>query len=190
MSDKTTNPQPSTNAATPEVQTPPSSRVALIVLTACFCIISVVGMSFIYSFWKNIDAKMAVGRSAAFAAFMAGVHIVGYRLWKRQFVQEQAERQRLQATPLALAYTPAIKSAMIQQVIFFILAVLMLDMGLTLHITVIAIMAFWFAFGVIIFRRPRSPTKGDIRFIRYGFLLIFVVVFMVGPFVWHALGRM
>ena len=80
--------------------------------------------------------------------------------------------------------------ALLQQGIVVILALLMLDGGYTLNATIIAIVAYWLAFGIIVVRRPGLPTRGDIRLVRYGFLLIFFTVVVAGPIVWRALGRL
>ena len=72
----------------------------------------------------------------------------------------------------------------------FILAALMLDGGLTLNAAVIAVVAYWLAFGIVLFRRASSPTRLDMLLVRYGFLLVFAFVVMIGPFVWAALGRL
>ena len=52
---------------------------------ASFAILSVLGCAFIFGYWWVADAT-AVGivRCVGFAAIMAGLHFVGYRLWKRQ----------------------------------------------------------------------------------------------------------
>jgi hypothetical protein len=132
---------------------------------------------------------MAVGRCAVFVVFMAGVHVIGYRLWRGQFVPDQGERNGPPSGPIAPAYKPAVKSALIQQGIVFILAGLILDGGLTFNAAVIAVVAYWLAFGLLIFRRANLPTRGDILWVRYGFLLILLIVLSVGPYVLEALGR-
>jgi hypothetical protein len=93
--------------------------------------------------------------------------------------------------PLGLspAYWPPTKTALVQQGIVLILALLMLDMGQTICEAVTAIVAYWLAFGIIVVRRPSSPARSDIFLIRYGFLLMFFSAVAALPFVGRALGR-
>ena len=168
----------------------PSTRTALLALTISFVINIALWVSLLYWHWKRDSLYMAVGRCTVFIAFMAGVHFIGYRLWKRQFVQDQGSGSESLSRSISSVYWPPIKTAFLQQGIIAILALLILDGGYTLNVTVIAIVAYWLAFSIIVFRRPDSPTRDDIGLIRYGFLLIFFVVLATGPFVWAALGRM
>ncbi len=142
----------------------------------------------LYGCWRTIGFPRAVGSFAVFVIFMAAVHVVGYRLWRRQFLQDRGEGQGPPASPLAPAYRPAIKTALLQQGIVLILAALVLDMGETFHAAVIAVVAYWLAFVVVVFRRASCPTRGDLLFVRYGFLLIFVSVLTI-TYVRAASGR-
>jgi len=54
----------------------------------------------------------------------------------------------------------------------------------------IALIAYWAAFGVIVARRPDSPTRGDMLFVRYGYLLLLAGVCVAAPFAWRALRRL
>ena len=186
MSDEITNPEPSPAASIP---CRPSNRIALLALTLSFAINIVFWSSIIYWTWKSDCVQMAVGRFAVFVAVMAVVHWIGFRLWQRQFVRDQRDSNESPSSPISSAYWPPIKSALLQQGIVLILALLQLDGGYTLNVATIAIVAYWLAFGMVVVRRPSSPTRGDIFLIRYGFLLIVVVVFVVAPPVWAALGR-
>ena len=171
-------------------------RWAQLALMISFCIISMLGGILIYhawkevSTWQGVSTFMAFGRCGVFVTFMAAAHLVGYRLWRRQFAQSQDDGDKLASRPISSAYWPPVKTALLQQSIVLILAALTLDGGLTLNVAVIAILAYWLAFGVIVFRRAASPTRGDVLLVRYGFLLIFVCVLIAGPIAWRALGRL
>ena len=54
----------------------------------------------------------------------------------------------------------------------------------------LALIASWLSFGIVLARRPAAPTKGDLVFVEYGFLPIFVAILMVAPLIWHAMGRL
>ncbi len=193
MPDETSNPQQSPEPSSASDHAVPSRRrilIALLALTVSFCTISALGGLLVYSVWKGAGSRMVVGRYAVFVVFMAEVHLVGYRLWRRQFAQVRGECQGPPSGVIASAYRPAIKTALLQQGIVFILAALMLDGGLTLNAAVIAVVAYWLAFGIVLFRRASSPTRLDMLLVRYGFLLVFAFVVMIGPFVWAALGRL
>lgn len=59
-------------------------RRCLMALIISHGIISVLGCSFIYTFWADVDVLTGIIRSGGFVAIMGGVHFLGYRLWKRQ----------------------------------------------------------------------------------------------------------
>ncbi len=142
----------------------------------------------LYGCWRTIGFPRAVGSFAVFVVFMAGVHVAGYHLWRRQFLQDQGEGEGPPASLIAPAYRPAIKTALLQQGIVLILAALVLDGGLTLYAAVIALVAYWLGFGILVFRRASCPSRGDLLFVRYGFLLIFVCVLTI-TYVRAASGR-
>ena len=176
MSDETTNPQqpPATSSVGDhDVPSRPSSRVAMLALTVSFCVISTLWGLLLYWCWGGFSVYMAVGRCVVFVVFMAWVHLIGYRLWQGQFAQDKGHGNESALRPISSAYRPAVKTALLQQGIVLVLAALMLDGGLTFNVAVIAVLGYWLGFGVIVVRRPSSPTWGDILLIRYGFLLDF-----------------
>ncbi len=184
MSDETTNPEPSSDRKVPGR---PSNRIALLALTISFGINVAFWGSFICWFWGSVS--MVMGRCALLAAIMAVVHFIGYRLWQRQSVPDQGDSSEWTSRPISSAYWPPTKTALLQQGIVIILALLMLDQGQTICAAVTAIVAYWLSFFIIVFRRPSSPTQGDIVLVRYGFLLMFVFAWGVLPSVGRALGR-
>lgn len=190
MSDETTNPQQPSEAPSSVEQTQKSDRAAQLALMILFCITSTLGGTILYHGWVNVGVYMAVGRCAVFVAFMAGVHLIGCRLWQQQRVRHQRDNNKSLTRPISPAYWPPVQTALLQQGIIVVLTALTMDGGLIFHVTVIAVLAYWLAFGVILARRPSAPTQGDLFLIRYGFLLLFVIVFIVGPIAWKAMGRL
>lgn len=201
MTNKPVNREQSASGCPAASRQPPYWR-ALVALTISFCIISVVGVWFVYGFWARRNAPVAVARGAAFVAIMAGVHFLGYRAWRRQFTlpltgesQSATWSEIMQSSwspppPISSAYGRPMITALIQQGVVLILGALMLDMGLTFHIAILAVIAFWLAVGIVVARRPAAPTCRDLFVVRYGFLLVFVAILVVAPFVWEAMGRL
>ena len=86
MSDETTNPEQSPAASIPRR---PSNRVVLLALTSSFTINVAFWGTLIYSVWETVGLYKGIVGCTVFIVVMAGVHLIGYRLWQRQFVQDQ-----------------------------------------------------------------------------------------------------
>jgi hypothetical protein len=188
MSEEQANPDGATiTPSLSKIPTRPSFLLARLALAVSFCAIGCFGGWLIYGFWIAVSVRTAVISSSLFVLIMAGVHFLGYRLWRRQFPQSPGN------TPpppvLSSEYSRPVKAALVQQGIVLILGLLMLDGGLTLHMAMLAVIAFWLAFGIVIARRPLAPTRSDLFLVRYGFLLAFVTILIVAPYVWKAMGR-
>ena len=57
----------------------------VLLMCASLTVLSVLGCAFIFSYWSLADAiTVGIVRCVGFVAIMAGIHFVGYRLWKRQ----------------------------------------------------------------------------------------------------------
>jgi hypothetical protein len=81
----------------------------------------------------------------------------------------------------------AVGAAIVQQAVVLVLAALVLDGGRTLVLMIIAAIGSWVFTLIVILRRPRSPTRGDILIIKYGIwlaaALVVSIVLIVGrPF--------
>jgi hypothetical protein len=85
--------------------------------------------------------------------------------------------------PVSDSYRLAFRFALLQQLPWAILCLLMLDFGRTAKICGLAMLAFWVVAFTIMARRPESPTRFDVLFIRWAFFPIFVVTFAVAEFV-------
>jgi len=159
---------------------------AVATLTVSFLLMGGLGSAGIYCASKVVpgcNVRMALGRAAIFTGMMLLVHVAGYRLWRRQFSPLRSEDRGWGLS----AYRRPVKIALLQQGICLILALLVLDGGITLNATVIALIAYWIAVFLIVSRRVHTPTRNDLFFVRYGFLLIWGFVVIAGPMVWYRL---
>src|SRR5882672_7415893 len=86
--------------------------------------------------------------------------------------------------PISASYRRTIYDALILQVIFGLLAMMVLDGGHIAHTTGIAVLAFWSGAAVVIIRRPSAPTQTDLRLIRFGFPPLLVVTFALAEWIW------
>ena len=75
-------------------------------------------------------------------------------------------------------YRAAIKQALISEAIILILAALILDGGRSLRICFIAALGHFATVAILMCRRPRSPTRFDLAFIRYGFWFLMLVTWV------------
>jgi hypothetical protein len=85
-------------------------------------------------------------------------------------------------------YRPALRAAVLSSLILGVISALVLDGGEAARLTGIALAVFWGTIVVIMLRRPRYPTVGDLALIRIGCLpLIFGFQVAIG-IVWHWRG--
>jgi hypothetical protein len=70
------------------------------------------------------------------------------------------------------AYDRQIWFSVKQQVILTLVALLVLDMGQSVRILAAAMVGYWIGFLVVLARRPMSPSKGDLLFVRWGCALL------------------
>jgi len=85
-------------------------------------------------------------------------------------------------------YRKAIFSAVALQVIIGFLSLMILDGGACAQICGVALLAFWGGVMVLIWRHPQSPTYTDLQLIRFGYLPVVVIAFIVIHVVWSAKG--
>ena len=69
-----------------------------------------------------------------------------------------------------------------------VLSAFILDGGDTARICGIALFAFWAGATVLIWRRPHSPTRMDIQLLRFGYLPVLVIAFLLVHFIWRLRG--
>jgi hypothetical protein len=70
-----------------------------------------------------------------------------------------------------------------------LLTALMLDGGGSFRISSVAFAAYWPMAGLIVCRRPNSPTRVDLFAMRWGYPIIVIAVGVFGSILWTLLGR-
>ncbi len=167
-----------------------TTKRARIAVGALFVAMSIVGAALIYFSWSNISVSAASGRAILFVLIMACVCVAGYRLYQQQFdsktIAATPEKTRFKFSPL---YWPAIRFGVCVQAILGILTALMLDMGQSFGVFKVAFLGHWFGILLILARRPESPTKTDIIFVRWGTPLLMMAIGFIAPQVWKMIGR-
>jgi len=146
--------------------------------------ISALGFVLLHSYWSTEGMPiLAKTRPLVFIAIMGCIHFVGYCVF-----QNQHFGLRWFSILLAHEYKPALKTSGIQQFVTFLLSALMLDRGFTLHCWIISITSYWLIVAMITMRRPCMPTQLDVSIVRYGFIVIFIVIPFIALAVWQGLG--
>ena len=147
----------------------------------CLCI-SLAGAFLFISWVLDIRAWQALSPGEEHFPFSWDDEISGaiFLLWLALVVFYFLRRWRV---PLAEIYEPALRAALIQHILIFFLAALMLDGGLMLLSCFLAGAIFWMVVGVILSRRPTTPTTFDLAVISNAFLLLSFFVTCIAFFV-------
>lgn len=74
--------------------------------------------------------------------------------------------------PIAAAYDHQIWFSVKQQIVLAILASLILDLGQCARGMAAVMVGYWAGTAMILLRRPMSPSKGDLLFVRWGCALL------------------
>lgn len=90
--------------------------------------------------------------------------------------------------PISPSYRRPVFEAVGLQVLIGFLSLLILDGGTTARICGIALVAFWGGAAVLIWRRPQSPTRTDIELLRFGYLPLVVIAFLLVHLIWAIRG--
>src|SRR4051812_11976459 len=90
--------------------------------------------------------------------------------------------------PISASYRKPVFEAVVLQVLVGLFSALILDGGTTARICGIALVAFWGGAVVLIWRRPHSPTRRDIELLRFGYLPLVVIAFLLVHFIWTMRG--
>lgn len=56
----------------------------LLAIIVSFVVISLLGCAYIFTSWQDVNQSVGLVRCVGFVAIMAGVHFVGFRVWRRQ----------------------------------------------------------------------------------------------------------
>jgi|SRR5437868_1774438 hypothetical protein len=85
-------------------------------------------------------------------------------------------------------YLKPVFEAVALQALLGLFSMMNLDGGETARICGIALVAFWGGVSVLIWRDPQAPTRADIGFIRFGYLPVVVLAFVLVHFICHVRG--
>jgi hypothetical protein len=168
-----------------------SDRTAI---TSSFLTTSILGGLFLLGYWSGQgELNRGVLRSVAFVGIMGGVHSVGYRAYRRQGLngpwddggkESVTDWMFRSSSAIAPGYLDGLKLALVEQVLLLGLSALLLDGGHLFRVCVIATLAYWAASVMIVVRRPVAPTSFDLAFIRYGSLILPLLVGWVAYLAW------
>lgn len=78
--------------------------------------------------------------------------------------------------------------AVIQQLLVVVITMMALDFGTILQTSTFAIVAMWAGVGLILLRRGRSPTAGDLRFVRLASIPLCIVSYLLSHSIWSWRG--
>jgi hypothetical protein len=168
-----------------------SDSQARIAVATSFIVMSMLGAGLLFITWSSQDTTVAVSRSILFIVVIACIHLAGYLLYVQQGGRDAVESAISQEPSEASSqYWSALKHGIVLQLIVGVLAALSLDLGESLGFFTVAALGHWIGiFFIIIARRPHSPSKVDILFIRWGIVLLLIVTGLIAPFVWSLIGE-
>jgi sec-independent protein translocase protein TatA len=98
----------------------------------------------------------------------------------RQPVKTIPEESKFKLSPL---YWTALRFGILVQAILGILTALMLDMGQSFSVFKIAFLCHWLGIFLLFARRPMSPTRTDIFFMRWGTPLLMIAIGLIAALV-------
>jgi hypothetical protein len=167
--------------------TPSQAKLAVIL---CWFVLSVIGVFAITRHWiVQGNLREGVGRALLFEGIISCVCIAGYLLYCRQWF---VALHGIADQPTTPGTTAEFRSALIDglkiQLPILVLTALLLDGGRVFHITKVAACAYWPMVGLIYFNRRSSPTNLDLAAVRYGYIVILLIVSKFGPAIWTRLG--
>ena len=162
----------------------------IVALVVSFVVTSALGIGFLFLYWAGNGIAQAGTRSLLFVAIVGCVHLAGYLLYVQQTVPETTAIAKRETTfEFSPRYCPAVKDALVLQTIIGILTGLMLDGGGTFGVFQVAFLGQWLGILLIVFRRPQSPTRTDLLFIRFGIVILLFLAGAITPFIWSMIGE-
>ncbi len=90
--------------------------------------------------------------------------------------------------PISPKYDSPIFEAVTLQIVIALLALLVIDPVGIARICGIALVAFWGGAAILIWRRPQSPSQLDLGIIRFGYLAVVVIAFLLSCLIWRVRG--
>jgi hypothetical protein len=150
----------------------------IMALIASFLVVCALGCVFIAGYWSLHPVAILV-RLGVFVGIMSAVHLVGYCLLKNQPTTTLELAEVIVYPSIGKAYEASIKVAVAQQVVIILFASLLLDGGHILRLSTFGAVGSWLLTGIIVARRPRSPTRIDILIVKYGFWLAALIAMVL-----------
>jgi hypothetical protein len=89
---------------------------------------------------------------------------------------------------IAPAYRRARSSVLIQQAVVLLLAGMNLDGGDILNMCLVALAGFWVGAVIICVRRPQTPSRFDLLFIRFASFPLCILAVLLTLSVWRWKG--
>lgn len=80
---------------------------------------------------------------------------------------------------LADSYRPAMFTAVGIQLVCGVLSAMLLDGGNAAAMCLATLIGFWVGVLLLMLRRPRNPSRTDLRVVQFGFLPLFGVAFVL-----------
>jgi hypothetical protein len=90
--------------------------------------------------------------------------------------------------PIAASYWRPLLNGLILQLVVLVSSGLLLDGGVTFQINMMAWAGFWGGVFVVLCRRPGSPTRFDLWFLRWGYLPLTLAAQYLARWVWQWRG--
>lgn len=64
----------------------------------------------------------------------------------------------------------------------------LLDGGMLAQICWMALVPYWAGVLLLVWRRPRQPTRLDLALVRIGYLPLIIITMFLVPLIWHLRG--
>jgi hypothetical protein len=96
----------------------------------------------------------------------------------------------LAVTPLTPAYRRAVVVGSVVVLTFLVLSALLLDGGLTLQVTFMAILGYLGGLAVMASRRSQAPSGLDLLLVRWGFIPLWIAAQFGARYAWTLMGRL
>jgi len=94
----------------------------------------------------------------------------------------------LAATSLTPSYRHAVVVGSVVALTFVVLSALLLDGGLTLQVTFMAILGYLGGLAVMAARRPQAPSALDLMLVRWGFIPLWIAAQFGARYAWTLMG--
>jgi len=91
-------------------------------------------------------------------------------------------------TRISSAYRSARSSVLAQQVVVLLFTSMILDGGDIFTMCLVALVGFWVGAVIICVRRPQTPTRVDLLFIRFGYFPLCILAVVLTLFIWRSKG--